>query len=79
MSITCSLSSEAVAKRGVCELRYPIRHGVVTDWDDMEKIWRHLFLTEIRVNAEEHPILITEAPLNPKQNRERMLEVMFDA
>nr|6ICV_C Chain C, Actin, cytoplasmic 1 [Homo sapiens]6ICV_D Chain D, Actin, cytoplasmic 1 [Homo sapiens] len=22
-------------------LKYPIEHGIVTNWDDMEKIWHH--------------------------------------
>jgi len=29
----------AQAMRGVLSLRYPIEHGIVTDWDDMELVW----------------------------------------
>jgi len=69
---------EAIAIRGVLSLNYPIEHGIVTSWDDMEKIWHHTFFSELRVSPEEHPVMLTEAPMNPKANREKMTQIMFE-
>ncbi|XP_077236417.1 actin-like isoform X2 [Tasmannia lanceolata] len=72
------IGDEAQARRGVLRLSFPVDHGIVRDWEGMEKLWEHTFERELRVKTEEQPILLTEAPLNPKLNREKMVEIMFE-
>jgi len=80
------VGEEAQQKRGILLLKYPLEHGVIQNWDDMEKIWKHTFDNELRIvlgaedEAEEDVsgVLLTEAPMNPKENRERMTQIMFE-
>merc|ERR1711939_929481 len=81
------IGEEAQQKRGILILKYPLEHGIVQNWDDMEKVWRHTFDNELRMvvgddnEADEDccGVLLTEAPMNPKDNRERMTQIMFES
>lgn len=64
--------------RSLLSLSYPIQRGVVTNWDAMEQVWHHIFYNELRIAPEEHPILMTELPFNPRRNREMMTQTMFE-
>jgi len=72
------IGEEALNLRGVLKIEYPIEHGIIKDWDAMEKIWHYTFFNDLRVDPSEHPALLTEPPLNPRKNREKMAEIMFE-
>ena len=73
------VGDEAMQKRGILNLAYPISFGIVENWDNMEKVWNHTFYNELRVTPEEtQGVLLTEAPRNPDSNRERMVQIMFE-
>eukprot|EP01117_Protostelium_nocturnum_P006859 TRINITY_DN2457_c0_g1_i1.p1 TRINITY_DN2457_c0_g1~~TRINITY_DN2457_c0_g1_i1.p1 ORF type:complete len:381 (-),score=144.08 TRINITY_DN2457_c0_g1_i1:44-1186(-) len=71
------IGKKAEDLRGLLKIKYPMEHGIVDDWLDMENIWQYAY-NELRCQPEEHPVLLTEAPLNPKKNREKAAEVFFD-
>jgi actin-related protein len=73
------IGEEAQQKRGVLKIEYPIEHGIVINWDDMEQIWNHTIYNELRITPDDHPVLLTEAPQNPKVNREKMTQIMFES
>ncbi|XP_046975485.1 alpha-centractin [Nymphalis io] len=65
--------------RGLLSIKYPMEHGIVTDWNDMERVWNYIYSKDqLSTFSEEHPVLLTEAPLNPRRNREKAAEVFFE-
>ena len=64
--------------RGLLKIRYPLEHGIVTDWDDMERIWTYVYEHELKTLSEDHPVLLTEPPLNPRQNRDMAAQILFE-
>ncbi|KAI9344023.1 actin-like protein [Obelidium mucronatum] len=72
------IGSRAQELRGLLRIKYPMEHGIVTDWADMERVWHHVYTEELKTLSEEHPVLLTEAPLNPRKNRETMAEIFFE-
>ncbi|KAI3364123.1 hypothetical protein L3Q82_010801, partial [Scortum barcoo] len=71
------IGHEAQHMRGVLALKHPIKNGIIHNWDEMEKIWHHTF-QQLCAGPEDHPVLLTEAAMNPLENRQRMVEIMFE-
>ena len=66
-------------KRDDITLKNPMESGEVKDWETIEKIWRHIVEDQLHIPAEERRILLAESPSNPKPNREKATEIMFEA
>lgn len=65
--------------RGAMRLSFPVEHGAVANWDDMERLWRHVYGEQgLSVASEARPVLLTEPPLNAARMRERTAEVFFE-
>ncbi|XP_056168746.1 actin-related protein 2 isoform X5 [Syzygium oleosum] len=64
--------------RNQLDISYPVNNGIVQNWDDMGHVWDHTFYNELKINPAECKILLTDPPLNPSKNREKMVETMFE-
>ena len=53
------IGNEAIARRGTLNLKQPMEHGNVSDWDKMEEVWRYMFMNELKVAPEDHPVLMS--------------------
>ena len=73
-----AVGDDALAQINSQTIKWPISNGIVNDWTSMEKFWQKTLLSLLRVEPEEHFFLLTEPPLNPAENRERVGEIMFE-
>lgn len=60
-------------------VKYPVRHGLVEDWDLMERFFEQCIFKYLRAEPEDHYFLLTEPPLNTPENREYTAEIMFES
>jgi centractin len=73
------VGAKADEHRGALKLEYPMEHGIVQNWGDMEKIWQHVYSRDnLNTASEEHAVLLTEAPLNPFANRTKAADFFFE-
>ena len=73
-----AFSQAVLLRKGALKLDCPVERGVVTNWDDMQRVWEHVMYNELRVEPETHPVLLVEPPLNPKAQRERTAQIFFE-
>eukprot|EP01071_Lankesteria_metandrocarpae_P000898 Lankesteria_metandrocarpae@DN1127_c0_g1_i1.p1 len=72
------VGDEAINRRHQLSFTYPIDHGHIDDWLEMEELLNFLFHTEMRVELSEHPVLLTEPPLVSQAHREKLAELLFE-
>jgi len=72
------IGNEATLHSSSHQINYPIRHGLVDNWDNMERLWQQCIFKYLRCEPEDHYFLLTEPPLNTPENRENTAEIMFE-
>ena len=72
------VGDEAAALRNYLQITQPMEHGIVRNWEDMKYLWDYTFSEKLRIDPVGRKVLLTEPPMNPKANRQRMCQVMFE-
>ncbi|XP_027072026.1 actin-100-like [Coffea arabica] len=72
------VGEEVLGKRGFLEIFPSTENGLVKNWDSRERVWHHTFYDKLHVDPRDHPVLLTEPPLNPKANPQKLTEIMFE-
>jgi len=73
------IGNNAYAKRNTHDLHFPVQRGVVVDPEDMEKMWVDIFEQELNADPKASNVLLTDAPLNSRENKIKLAEIMFES
>eukprot|EP01083_Nonionella_stella_P220484 788790_1 len=75
------VGDEALLKRSKkLSLTRAMKYGIIRNWDDMTEIWKYIFEKELKCveDVEDSTVVLSETPLNPRFNRERTTQIMFE-
>lgn len=72
------VGDEAAGNRNYLQITQPMEHGIVKNWDDMKHLWNYTFDEKLKVDPRGRKVLLTEPPMNPRVNRQKMCQVMFE-
>jgi len=72
------VGDECAEHRSMLECSYPVENGIVRSWPDMKHLWDYTFFEKMKINPPDHKVLLTEPPMNPKQNQVKMIENMLE-
>lgn len=72
------VGDECAKYRAALEVKYPLESGRIVNWEDMKHLWDYTFYDKLKINPKECQVLLTEPPMNPTANREKMVQAMFE-
>jgi len=67
----------ALQRRGLYALRYPVEHGIITDWDSAEDLMSHGY-EQLQTRPEEQAVLIIDSAFSSRSYREKLTQIMFE-
>jgi len=72
------IGDEAEEHRNYLQITQPLEHGIIKNWEDMRHLWNYTFDEKLKIDPAGRKILLTEPPMNPKANRHKLAQVMFE-
>ena len=72
------VGEEAISKLEIMNFNAPIQRGQISDWDKFETLLHYLLYEKMKVVPEEISIMITESPKSPKENKQKLSELLFE-
>jgi len=72
------VGDECSQHRSMLDISYPVENGIVQDWKGMVNLWDYTFKERLKIDPKDHKILLTEPPMNPKENQKKMLQTMLE-
>ena len=75
------IGDEVIPVRSLLELTYPMKEGIIVNDEDMTMLWDYCIKRKLNIEEgyfRDRKILLTEAPLNPNENKKKMGEIIFE-
>lgn len=72
------VGDEAAKARNFLQIKYPLENGIVKHWEEAQHLWDYTFKERLKIDTKSSKILLTEPPMNPTENRKKMVSTMFE-
>ena len=73
------IGDEVIPFRSLLDLTHPVTEGLITDTEDLYKLWDYAITTKLEIDdPSDKKVIVTEAPLNPIDNKIKICEILFE-
>ena len=73
------IGDEIIGFRSLLEISHPISEGVIVSEEDLSKLWEYTLNEKLKIqDLSDKKIIVTEAPLNPLDNKKKIFEILFE-
>ena len=72
------IGRDAMDKRDILTLSHPVKYSTVQNWDEVDKIFQHIFFNHLVADPSASQVMLMEPPLHKRALREKTTEIMFE-